>query len=167
MHIFSPETDNCLLVSVEGRAPRKNVVDLGGGWTRDLLVSSRSAHPTEPPRPHSYVCYKEAYINFIRIVHYFIFAKKDSSRSTLTNVYPADTRYRPPKLNGTFANVLECPQMLGFTERTPPYICLASLLTQMSRPGWDVCVKRAVLSLCSLVHSVFVLGWGSYARARI
>ena len=24
---------------------------LGGGWTRDLLVSSRTAHPTEPPRP--------------------------------------------------------------------------------------------------------------------
>ena len=33
------------------QSPRKNVADLGGGWTRDLLVSSRTAHPTEPPRP--------------------------------------------------------------------------------------------------------------------
>ena len=31
--------------------PRKNVADLGGGWARDILVSSRTAHPTEPPRP--------------------------------------------------------------------------------------------------------------------
>ena len=29
----------------------KNVADLGAGWTRDLLVSSRVARPTEPPRP--------------------------------------------------------------------------------------------------------------------
>ena len=29
----------------------KEFADLGGGWTRDLLVSSRTAHPTEPPRP--------------------------------------------------------------------------------------------------------------------
>ena len=33
-----------------GQSPRKNIADLGGGWTRDLLVSSRTAHPTEPPR---------------------------------------------------------------------------------------------------------------------
>ena len=26
-----------------------NVANLGGGWTRDLLVSSWTAHPTEPP----------------------------------------------------------------------------------------------------------------------
>ena len=31
-------------------SPRKNVADLGGGWTCDLLVSSRMAHPNEPPR---------------------------------------------------------------------------------------------------------------------
>ena len=49
------------LESAEGRewpykifydqSPRKNVADLGGGWTRDLLVYSRTTHPTEPPRP--------------------------------------------------------------------------------------------------------------------
>ena len=33
------------------QSPRKNVADVGEGWTRDLLVSSRTAHPTEPPRP--------------------------------------------------------------------------------------------------------------------
>ena len=30
------------------QSPRKNVADLGGGWTRDLLVSSRTAHPIAP-----------------------------------------------------------------------------------------------------------------------
>ena len=30
---------------------KKNVADFGGGWTRNLLVSSRMAHPTKPPRP--------------------------------------------------------------------------------------------------------------------
>ena len=61
MHILSPETDNCpswisgrerMTVQIfHSQSPRKNVADLGGGWTRDLLVSSRTAHPTEPPRP--------------------------------------------------------------------------------------------------------------------
>ena len=32
------------------QSPRKNVADLGGGRTRDILVSSWTAHPTEPPR---------------------------------------------------------------------------------------------------------------------
>ena len=27
------------------------------GWTRDLLVTSRTAHPTEPPRPALHSCY--------------------------------------------------------------------------------------------------------------
>ena len=44
-------------------SPRKNVADLGGGWTRDLLVSSRTAHPTEPPRPTLYDRKKKS-INF-------------------------------------------------------------------------------------------------------
>ena len=29
---------------------KKNVADLGGGWTRDLLVSSQTKHPIQPPR---------------------------------------------------------------------------------------------------------------------
>ena len=33
------------------QSPRKNVANFGGGWTRDLLVSSWMVHPTEPPRP--------------------------------------------------------------------------------------------------------------------
>ena len=58
---FRQKLTTALLESAEGRewpykifhdqSPRKNVADLGGGWTRDLLVSSRTAHPTEPPRP--------------------------------------------------------------------------------------------------------------------
>ena len=65
MHILSPETDNCpswisgrermTVEKVHDQSPRKNVADLGGGWTRDLLVSSRTAHPTEPPRPTFYL----------------------------------------------------------------------------------------------------------------
>ena len=43
MHILSPETDNCPSW-ISGRER------MTGGWTRDLLVSSRKAHPTEPPR---------------------------------------------------------------------------------------------------------------------
>ena len=60
VHILSPETDNCPSwisrrerITVEifhDQSPGKNVADLGGGWTRDL-VSSQPAHPTEPPRP--------------------------------------------------------------------------------------------------------------------
>ena len=34
-----------------GHVERGQFADLDGGWTRDLLVSSRTAHPTEPPRP--------------------------------------------------------------------------------------------------------------------
>ena len=69
VHILSPETDNCpfwisrgdwltiakyfminLHESICTAEARKNVADLGGGWTRDLLVSSRTVHPTEPSR---------------------------------------------------------------------------------------------------------------------
>ena len=58
VHILSPETYNCPSW-ISGREKMtleniswswKNAADLGGGWTRDLLVSSRTAHPTEPPR---------------------------------------------------------------------------------------------------------------------
>ena len=58
---FRQKLTTVLLESAEGRqwpkkifhdqSPRKNVADLGGGWTRALLVSSQTAHPTEPPRP--------------------------------------------------------------------------------------------------------------------
>ena len=58
---FRQKLTTALLESAEGRewpqkifhdqSPRKNVADLGGGWTRNLVVSSRTAHPTEPPRP--------------------------------------------------------------------------------------------------------------------
>ena len=58
---FRQKLTTALLESEEGRewpqkifhdqSPWKNVGDLGGGWTRDLLVSSRKVHPTEPPRP--------------------------------------------------------------------------------------------------------------------
>ena len=51
VHILSPETDNCpswisgrerMIVEIfHDQSPRKNVADFGGGWTRDLLVSSR------------------------------------------------------------------------------------------------------------------------------
>ena len=34
--------------NISWSTPQKNVADLGGGWTRDLLVSTRTAHPTEP-----------------------------------------------------------------------------------------------------------------------
>ena len=37
------------------KSPWKNVADLGRGWTRDLLVSSWTANPTEPPRPALHV----------------------------------------------------------------------------------------------------------------
>ena len=57
---FRQKLTTALLESVEGRewlqkilhdqSPQKNVADLGGGWTRKLLVSNRTAHPTEPPR---------------------------------------------------------------------------------------------------------------------
>ena len=33
------------------QSPWKNLADLGGGWTRNLLVSSWTAHPTEPTKP--------------------------------------------------------------------------------------------------------------------
>ena len=33
------------------QSPQKNVADLCRGWTCNLLVSSRTAHPNEPPRP--------------------------------------------------------------------------------------------------------------------
>ena len=54
---FRQKLTTSLLESAEGgewpqkifhdQSPRKNV---GWGWTRDLLVSSRTAHPTEPTR---------------------------------------------------------------------------------------------------------------------
>ena len=63
VHILST---TALIESAEGRewpykifhdqSPRKNVADFGGDWTRDLLVSSRKAHPTEPPRPEGFTC---------------------------------------------------------------------------------------------------------------
>ena len=66
MHILSPETDNCpswisgrertTVELFHDQSPRKNVADFGGDWTRDLLVSSRTAHPTEPPRPAGSDC---------------------------------------------------------------------------------------------------------------
>ena len=61
--LFSPDTDNCPKVSwISGRErmtveniswsiSMKECCCLGGDWIRDLLVSSRTAHPTEPPRP--------------------------------------------------------------------------------------------------------------------
>ena len=61
MHILSPETDNC--PSWISRRERMTIENISWsistkeccrplqGWTRDLLVSSRTAHPTEPPRP--------------------------------------------------------------------------------------------------------------------
>ena len=49
VHILSPETDNCpswirgreriTVENINDQSPRKNVADLGGSWTRDLLVS--------------------------------------------------------------------------------------------------------------------------------
>ena len=61
---FRQKLTTALLESAEGRewpqkifhdqSPRKNVADLGGGWTRNLLVSSWTTHPTEPPRPTRY-----------------------------------------------------------------------------------------------------------------
>ena len=60
MHILSPETDNC--PSWISRRERMTVENISWsistkeccrpqrGWTRDLLVSSRTAHPTEPQR---------------------------------------------------------------------------------------------------------------------
>ena len=68
---FRQKLTTSLLESADGRewpqkifhdqSPRKNVANLGGGWIRDLLVSSRTAHPTEPPRPlwrKTYTFYK-------------------------------------------------------------------------------------------------------------
>ena len=62
MHILLPETDNCpswisgwermTVENISWSISTKNVADLGGGWTRDLQVSSRTAHLTEPPRPY-------------------------------------------------------------------------------------------------------------------
>ena len=51
----------------------ERVADLGGGWTRDLLVSSRTAHPTEPPRPAKTKYYKDrlykvSYINLNQLI---------------------------------------------------------------------------------------------------
>ena len=56
MHILSLETDNCpSWISGRERTTVENISwsisDLDGIWTRDLLVSSQTAHPTEPPRP--------------------------------------------------------------------------------------------------------------------
>ena len=54
---------------------RKNVADVRGDWTRDLLVSSWTAHPTEPPRPASFIHHKSK-INqidsFSSILHHFL-----------------------------------------------------------------------------------------------
>ena len=61
VHILSPETDNCpswingrermTVENISWSISTKECADFGGDWTRDLLVSSRTAHPTEPPRP--------------------------------------------------------------------------------------------------------------------
>ena len=60
VHILSPETDNCpswirgrermTEENISWSISTKECCRLGGGWTHDLLVSSRTAHPTEPPR---------------------------------------------------------------------------------------------------------------------
>ena len=58
VYILSPETDNCpswisgrermTVENISWSISTKECCRLGGGWTRDLLVSSRAAHPTEP-----------------------------------------------------------------------------------------------------------------------
>ena len=62
MHILSPETDNCpswisgrermTIENISWSISTKECCRPRRGWTRDLLVSSRTAHPTEPPRPY-------------------------------------------------------------------------------------------------------------------
>ena len=61
MHILSPETDNCsfwisgrermTVENISWSISTKECCRPRRGWTRDLLVSNRTAHPTEPPRP--------------------------------------------------------------------------------------------------------------------
>ena len=61
MHILSPETDNCpswisgrermTVWNISWSISTKECCRPRRGWTRDPLVSSRTAHPTEPPRP--------------------------------------------------------------------------------------------------------------------
>ena len=61
MHILSPETYNCpswisgrermTVENISRSISTKECYRPWRGWTRDLLVSRRTAHPTEQPRP--------------------------------------------------------------------------------------------------------------------
>ena len=66
MHILSPETDNCpswlsgrermAIENISWSISTKECCRPRGGWTRDLLVSSRTGLPTEPLRPALHIC---------------------------------------------------------------------------------------------------------------
>ena len=61
VHILLPESNNCpswisgrermAIENISWSISTKECCRLGRGWARDLLVSSRTAHPTEPPKP--------------------------------------------------------------------------------------------------------------------
>ena len=65
MHILSPETDNCpswisgrermTIENISWSIFTKECCRPRRGWTRDLLVSSRTAHPTEAGLPKRYL----------------------------------------------------------------------------------------------------------------
>ena len=107
MHILSPETDNCpSWISGRERMTIENIswsISMEEcrrsrrGWTRDLLVSSRKAHPTEPPRPAQDYVYWDA--NFfpgkhkfhhagVPRTHVFFVDTRQKSRSRETNKHP-------------------------------------------------------------------------------
>ena len=74
VHILSPETDNCpswisgrermTVRNISWSISTKECCRPRRGWTRDLLVSCRTAHPTEPLRPaillYTYTVYAHA-----------------------------------------------------------------------------------------------------------
>ena len=82
VHILSPETDNCpswisgrermTVENISLSISTKECCRPRQGWTCNLLVSSRTAHPTEPPRSADYSSWSLFYsVCFIHALHHF------------------------------------------------------------------------------------------------
>ena len=91
VHILSLETDNCpswisgrermTVENISWSLSTKDVADLGGGWTRDFLVSSRTAHPTEPPRPATRL------FEFMLVLHIYIHLVLFQTKFKIVNMF--------------------------------------------------------------------------------
>ena len=148
-------------------SPWKNVADLGGGWIRDLLVSSRMALPTEPPRPatedlswmkHISETARKANRTLGLLRRNFKDCSKQVKATTYTTVVRPILEYASPVWDPqrqADIRALECPMRAARYVNNDYTMCTSGCVTDMIKwLGWEGVEDRCYVARYSLLYKI-------------